>query len=112
MRLRILGGIVMVGCTARWPGSTWGARVAVGGGSGLVPPAGGPVLHPAALTVYMPDEPPETGYGQTMFRRVQDVLAAGGFGTFDLGSVNRRLGYRLPAGSTPRSNTGFFPGNH
>jgi hypothetical protein len=37
------------------------------------------------LTVYMPDEPPETSYGQTMFRRVQDVLAEGGFGTFDLG---------------------------
>src|SRR5262249_41721139 len=25
-------------------------------------------------------------------------------------SVNRRLGYRLPAGSTPQSNTTFFPG--
>lgn len=37
------------------------------------------------ITVYMPDEPPETNYGQTIFRRVQDVLAAGGFGTFDLG---------------------------
>ncbi|MGL4464307.1 MAG: hypothetical protein ACRC1K_19320 [Planctomycetia bacterium] len=37
------------------------------------------------VTVYMPDEPPETGYGQTMFRQVQDVLAAGGFSTFDLG---------------------------
>ncbi len=37
------------------------------------------------LTVFMPDEPPDTSYGQTMFRRVQDVLAAGGFGTFDLG---------------------------
>jgi hypothetical protein len=37
------------------------------------------------LTVYLPDEPPETGYGQTMFRRAQDILAAGGFSTFDLG---------------------------
>lgn len=37
------------------------------------------------VTVYMPDEPPETGYGETLFRRVQDVLAAGGFSTFDLG---------------------------
>ncbi len=37
------------------------------------------------VTVYMPDEPPETGYVQTMFRRVQDVLAAGVFSTFDLG---------------------------
>lgn len=37
------------------------------------------------VTVFMPDEPPETSYGQTMFRRVQEVLAAGGFSTFDLG---------------------------
>lgn len=37
------------------------------------------------LTVYMPDEPPDTCYGQTMFRRVQNVLLAGGFLTFDLG---------------------------
>lgn len=37
------------------------------------------------VTVFMPDEPPETPYGQTMFRRVQDVLMEGGFGTFDLG---------------------------
>lgn len=37
------------------------------------------------VTVFMPDEPTETSYGQTLFRRVQDVLAAGGFRTFDLG---------------------------
>lgn len=37
------------------------------------------------ITIYMPDEPPETSYAQTIFRRVQDVMAAGGFGTFDLG---------------------------
>jgi hypothetical protein len=37
------------------------------------------------VTVYMPDEPPAIKYGQTMFRRVQDVMAAGGFVTFDLG---------------------------
>ena len=37
------------------------------------------------ITVFMPDEPREMGYGQTMFLRFQDVLAAGGFGTFDLG---------------------------
>lgn len=39
----------------------------------------------APVTVFMPDEPPETSYGQTMFRRVQDVLAVGGFSTSDLG---------------------------
>jgi hypothetical protein len=37
------------------------------------------------ITVYMPDESAETSYGQTIFRRVQDVIAAGGFNTFDLG---------------------------
>lgn len=37
------------------------------------------------ITVFMPDEPPETSYGQTLFRRVQDVLLAGGFSTCDLG---------------------------
>ncbi|MFO0795877.1 MAG: hypothetical protein U0804_00215 [Gemmataceae bacterium] len=37
------------------------------------------------VTVYLPDEPADTPYGQTLFRRVQDVLAAGGFSTFDLG---------------------------
>jgi hypothetical protein len=37
------------------------------------------------ITVFMPDEPRELGYGETMFRRVQDVLRSGGFSTFDLG---------------------------
>ena len=37
------------------------------------------------ITVYMPDEPPETGYGDTMFRHVQDMMRQGGFGTFELG---------------------------
>ncbi|MGL4465450.1 MAG: hypothetical protein ACRC1K_25140 [Planctomycetia bacterium] len=37
------------------------------------------------ITVYLCDEPSETNYGQTLFRRVQDVLAVGGFSTFDLG---------------------------
>ena len=37
------------------------------------------------VTVFMPDEPLETDYGRTMFRLVQEVLASGGFGTFDLG---------------------------
>jgi hypothetical protein len=31
------------------------------------------------VTVYMPDEPTKTTYGQTKFRRVQDVMRAGGF---------------------------------
>jgi hypothetical protein len=37
------------------------------------------------VTVYMPDEPRELGYGETMFRRVQNVIGLGGFSTFDLG---------------------------
>jgi hypothetical protein len=37
------------------------------------------------LTVYMPDEPADTSYGQTLFRRIQDVMAAGGYRTCDLG---------------------------
>jgi hypothetical protein len=37
------------------------------------------------LTIYLADEPVETSYGETLFRRVQDVLAAGGFSTMDLG---------------------------
>lgn len=37
------------------------------------------------VTIYMPNEPHDLGYTETMFRRVQDLLATGGFGTFDLG---------------------------
>lgn len=38
-----------------------------------------------ALTIYLPDEPRETPYARTMFRQVQNILLAGGFGTCDLG---------------------------
>jgi hypothetical protein len=37
-----------------------------------------------AITVFMPDEPRELRYGETVFRRVQNVLRLGGFSTFDL----------------------------
>jgi hypothetical protein len=37
------------------------------------------------VVVYLPEEPAGLGYGQTMFRRVQNVISAGGFCTFDLG---------------------------
>lgn len=37
------------------------------------------------ITVFMPDESRDIPYGETMFRRIQDVLAVGGFVTFDLG---------------------------
>jgi hypothetical protein len=37
------------------------------------------------VVVYMPDEPADTSYGDTCFRRVQDVMFRGGFNTWDLG---------------------------
>jgi hypothetical protein len=37
------------------------------------------------VTVHMPDEPRDLGYGGTMFRRVQNVIGLGGFSTYDLG---------------------------
>src|SRR3954469_13489553 len=37
------------------------------------------------LTVFLADEDPGIGYGETLFRRVQDVIQSGGFNTFDLG---------------------------
>lgn|GEM_PF-6345578 len=42
------------------------------------------------MTVYMPDEPADTGYGQTMFRRVQDVMAAGGMASSTWGKKGRK----------------------
>jgi hypothetical protein len=38
-----------------------------------------------AITVFMPDEPLELDYSETMFRRVQNVIMKDGFTTFDLG---------------------------
>ena len=37
------------------------------------------------ITVHMTDEPRETTYGKTMFCRMREVMAAGGFATNDLG---------------------------
>ena len=84
---------------ARWPRRGWLYRPLARLGFGV---RGRPLVadrdwfHPPAerffrfsttppVTVSMPDEPWDAEYGQTLFRRVQDVLAAGGFGTFDLG---------------------------
>jgi hypothetical protein len=38
-----------------------------------------------AIAVFMPDEPSDLAYGQTIFRRIQDLIGAGGYSTFDLG---------------------------
>jgi hypothetical protein len=37
------------------------------------------------ITVYLPDEPADLHYGQTMFNRIHTIIRAGGFSTFDLG---------------------------
>ena len=37
------------------------------------------------LVLFMVDEDRSIGYGQTLFRRAQDVIEAGGFHTYDLG---------------------------
>ena len=37
------------------------------------------------MEVFLTDEGGEIGYGETLFRRVQEVIESGGFHTFDLG---------------------------
>ena len=37
------------------------------------------------LKVFLADEAGDIGYGETLFRRVQDVIESGGFNTCDLG---------------------------
>jgi hypothetical protein len=37
------------------------------------------------IVISMADEPRETDYGRTLFRRIQDVMLEGGFSTYDLG---------------------------
>ncbi|WP_406694625.1 hypothetical protein V5E97_26525 [Singulisphaera sp. Ch08] len=37
------------------------------------------------ITVFLTDEDREMGYGETLFRQVQDVIESGGFATYDLG---------------------------
>ncbi len=37
------------------------------------------------LVIYMPDEPEETNFGDTLFRRIQDVMLEGGYSLWDLG---------------------------
>lgn len=38
-----------------------------------------------SLAIYLPDEPANTSYCHTLFRRIQDIILKGGFLTFDLG---------------------------
>jgi hypothetical protein len=37
------------------------------------------------IAIYMPDEPKETDYGSTLFRRIQNVMREQCFDTWDLG---------------------------
>ena len=37
------------------------------------------------VVVYMPEEPADSSYGNTLFRRVQEIMRRGGFSTWDLG---------------------------
>ena len=37
------------------------------------------------IVIYMPVEPAETDHGDALFHRVQDVISAGGYGTWELG---------------------------
>jgi hypothetical protein len=84
---------------ARWPRWGWFYRLAARLGLGV---RGNPAVadrdwfHPPSrrffrfysdppLTIYLADEPEETPYGETLFSRVQVVLAAGGYCTMDLG---------------------------
>lgn len=91
--------IVRFSDIAQWPRCGWFYRGLVRLGLGV---RGRPSVaarewfHPPArrffrfyteptITVYMPDEPDDVSYGQTSFRRLQDILEAGGFSTDDLG---------------------------
>ena len=83
---------------ARWPRPTWFWRLLyrLGWRSMWLPVADRDWFHPPRdrffrfycdppLKVYMTDEDKDIAYGETLFRRVQDVISSGGFSTNDLG---------------------------
>jgi hypothetical protein len=83
---------------AEWPRPTWCWRLLahLGWRPRFLPVGERDWFHPPAErsfrffttprnVVYMPDEPAETNYGETWFRRVQDVIGRGCFSTWDLG---------------------------
>jgi hypothetical protein len=83
---------------AVWPRPAWLWRLLarLGWRQRFVPVGERDWFHPPAerffryftvprVIVYMPDERAETCYGETSFRRVQDVMSQGGFNTWDLG---------------------------
>jgi hypothetical protein len=83
---------------AEWPRPAWLRRLfaRLGWRPQFLPVGQRDWFHPPAdrffrfftspqIVVYMPDEPADTSYGKTWFRRVQDVMLQGGFHTWDLG---------------------------
>ncbi len=82
---------------AHWPQPRWLWRLlsAFGIRPGWLPIGERDWFHPAnerfirfyaapPMTIYIPDDP-HTVYHLTLFRRIQDVIAKGGYSTFDLG---------------------------
>jgi hypothetical protein len=101
-RLELLSGgrrvIVPFAEVARWPRPVRLRRrlARLGWRPGRLPVADRDWFHPPRdrffrfytdppLRVFLADEDPRIGYGETLFRRVQEVIESGGFDTCDLG---------------------------
>jgi hypothetical protein len=82
---------------ARWPQPRWLWRLLswIGIRPGWLPIGERDWFHPPneryirfyatpPMTIYIPDDP-HTVYHLTLFRRIQNMIAAGGYSTFDLG---------------------------
>jgi hypothetical protein len=89
--------VIRLADIAAWPRPRWLRRrlAWTGWRPAWLPVADRDWFHPSAdrffrfyttppVTVYMPDET-GVGYGETVFRRLQNVIGRGGFSTFDLG---------------------------
>jgi hypothetical protein len=65
-----------------------GSRVAVRRRSHVVPASGGELVRfysTPRIVIHVPYYPTDVGHMDTVFRRVEQVMAAGGFITYDLG---------------------------
>jgi hypothetical protein len=83
---------------ARWPQPVWLRKSLAGFGwrPRWLPVADRDWFHPPRerffafytrppVVVFLTDEDRELTYGETLFRRIQDVMLAGGFHSYDLG---------------------------
>jgi hypothetical protein len=83
---------------ARWPrpAQLWRLLLRLGWHPRWLPVADRDWFHPSRdrffrfythppMEVFLTDEDREIGYGETLFRRVQEVIGSGGFHTCDLG---------------------------